>query len=169
MKLNNRALMTAGGIGAAIQIVFALCGGAAGFAPLAGVDEATMAALATGLLVLCACGWIITFGIGFAYVYFAAKEGPVQIGDGAIGGAIATGVAGLIGGLLSACLTAATPFAVSPDFATDALAASIGGIVGAICGGLVGGAIVGAIGGAIGAATIGKNAGASQPPMGMSS
>ena len=168
MKLNNRALLTAGGIGAAVRILFALCGGAAGFAPLAGVDAGTLATLGSGLLVLCACGWIITFGIGFAYVYFAAKDGPVQMGDGALGGAIATGVAGLIGGLLSACLTVVTPFVVSPDFATDVLAASVGGIVGAICGGLIGGAIVGAIGGAIGAATIGKGTSASQPPTSMS-
>jgi hypothetical protein len=156
MNLNNRALMTAGGIGVGVRILFALCGSLVDFAPLAVDDTAALAALGTGLLVLCACNWIIAVGIGFAYAFFAARDGAVAIGDGAIGGAIATAVAGLIGGLLSACSTAVAPFVTTPDFATDALMANIGGIVGVICGGLIGGAIVGAIGGAIGAATVGK-------------
>lgn len=159
MKLNNKALMTAGGIGAVVQIVLSICGGSIAFAPLALDDPATIGSLAIVATVAACCGWIINLAIGFSYVYFAAREdGSVQIGDGAAGGAISTAVAALIGGLLSACLSLVAPFAISQgnvDVAT-AITASLGGVAGAICGGLIGGAIVGAIGGLIGAFTIGK-------------
>jgi hypothetical protein len=163
MKLNNKALMTSGGIGAVINILLQLCFGSALFAPMLGPDAAAAVAGFVGLvaIVSCLCGGIIAIGIGFSYVYFAKSDGPVQLVDGAIGGAIANGVAGLIGGLLSACLSTVAPIAVTasaggtPDVAT-ALAGGIGGVIGAICGGFIVGGIFGAIGGAIGAATVGK-------------
>lgn len=161
MKLNNKALLTAGGIGAAVQILLAICGGLTPFAALAGTDAAITLVGPLGIVATVAncCGWIINLAIGFGYVYLAAKEdGSVQVADGAVGGAIATGVAAVIGGLLSACLMVVSPFVTLPssDAATTALMASIAGVAIAICGGLFGGAIVGAIGGLIGALTIGK-------------
>ena len=159
MKLNNRALMISAGAGAAVQILFNLISGALGFAPLMMDPNNPDAALGilgimgTIGIVLCACGWIITVGIGFLYAYLAR---PVDMSGGALGGALATAIAGLLGGLLGACLAVVTPMAVlSVDIGT-ALASGALGMVQAICGGLIGGAIVGAIGGLIGAATVGK-------------
>ncbi len=165
MKFNTKALMTAGGIGAAVNVLVQLCTGSALFAPLAGPDVAAAIAGFAGMvgIVACLCGGIVAIGVGFSYVYFAKSEGPVQMADGALGGAIANGVAGLIGGLLGACLLVVAPLAVSagqgasPDVAF-AITSGIGGIAGAVCGGLIVGGIFGAIGGAIGAATVGKPA-----------
>jgi hypothetical protein len=163
MKLNNRALMMSAGIGAAINILLQLCFGSAGFAPLAGPDAATAIVGFIGLvgILSCVCGGVIALGIGFAYVYFAAQEGPVMPVDGAVGGGLANGIAGLIGGLLAACLALVAPIVVSsaagasPDIATG-ITAGIGGAIGAVCGGFIIGALVGAVGGLIGALTIGK-------------
>jgi hypothetical protein len=164
MKLNTKALMTAGGIGAVVQIVLTLCSGTILFLPLAGdsVDVAMLGMLGIAGTVLACCGWIINLAIGFGYVYFAAQtDGSVQVADGAVGGAAATAIAAVIGGLVSACLTIVAPFAIaasaggSPD-AVTIITNSIASVAGAVCGGLIGGAVVGAIGGLIGALTIGK-------------
>jgi hypothetical protein len=161
MNLNNRALMISTGIGVVVRLIFALLGGALGFAPLMmdpnNIDASTGLLATVGIVgsVLCVCGWIITLGIGFSYAYFAK---PVEMGSAAAGGAIATGVSGLIGGLLSACLGVVTPMAVSQVDAGTALASGIGGVAGAVCGGLILGALIGALGGVIGAATVGKQA-----------
>ena len=163
MKLNQGALMKSAGIGVAINVLVNLCFGAAGFAPLAGPDAATAILGFVGIvgILTCVCGGIIAIGVGFAYVYFAAQEGPVQVADGAIGGALANGISGLVGGLVGACLGLVAPIAVtsagggSPDIGA-VVGAGIGGAAGAICGGLIGGAIIGAIGGVIGALTVGK-------------
>src|SRR5512134_269820 len=101
MKLNNRALMMSGGIGVAVRVLFALLVGALGFAPALEVDASMLGVLGIVGTILCICGWIVAIGIGFAYAFFAAKDGPLTLGDAAIGGAIATGVSGLIGGLVS--------------------------------------------------------------------
>jgi hypothetical protein len=162
MKLNNKALLNSGGIGAVVLILLSLCSGVVGFLPLAGPDAGAIAvSLAPGLIVLSCCGWILYIAIGFAYVYFAAQAGPVQVADGAIGGAIATAIAGILAGLLSACLVIATPFAISASNGSNIdvaaiMAASVGGAAGAVCGGLFIGGILGAIGGLVGALTVGK-------------
>lgn len=163
MKLNNRALMMSAGIGAAISILVNLCLGSAGFAPLGGDVGLSIAATLTsfGAIISCLCGGVIAIGIGFAYVYFAAQEGPVLPVDGAIGGGLANGIASLIGALLGACLGLVAPIVVpmvnggSPDVGS-AVAAGIAGALGAVCGGFIVGAIFGAIGGVIGALTVGK-------------
>ena len=161
MKLNNKALLTSGGIGVAIQILIAICGGLPNFAP-AITSDPTILATAFGMQasvvwVACLCGGIITIGIGFAYVYFAKSEGPVEMASGAIGGAAAGAVASLIGGLLTVCLTVVSAFVVTSGDPVTALTAAIAGLIGTFCGGIVGAAIFGAIGGAIGAATVGKS------------
>ena len=111
---------------------------------------------ATISIIACLCGGIITIGIGFAYVYFAKSEGPVEMASGAIGGAAAGAVSSLIGGLLTVCLSVASAFMLTSGDPVTALTAAIVGLITTFCGGVVGAAIFGAIGGAIGAATVGK-------------
>ncbi len=167
MKLNNRALMIAGGIGVGVWVLYAILNGATNAAPeLLTRPQARQIEGFLGIIttLLCICGGILMLGVGFLYSYLAAKEGPVTIGNGAAGGAIALAVAGLIGGILGACVRLAAPLLDPRAQIAQQTAATVVGAVGFACLGLILSAVIGAIGGVIGAATVGKGSTAGTPP-----
>lgn len=150
MKLDNSALMKAGGVGIGAGVVAGILGGLAG-------------------LLCCCIVWLLYVAAGASYAYFAKDgEGELSAGSGALGGAIAGAVAGLTKGVVSGII--ALLFGAVVDAATilDQMAASgvdlppeaydlygsgfapgIGGIALAACGALIFAAILGAIGGAV--------------------
>ena len=138
-NINTQSIMKAAGIGAGINIIIGILGGAVGFLNIEAVGALF------GLFACCG-GILIPVITGALYGYFT--PGQETLGQAALGGAISGLAAGIVYGIVSGIINAISGLVNGLDFSA-VISTSGTTILLSCCGAIIFGSILGAVGGAV--------------------